>query len=125
MLTMQAVFLPQDTVIGNSNIDSQDQSLSTRTFTVVETQDGGWNVKVDMSLHIEGILFPPEENSLADPIAWLGHGSMFQGHAELKISGEEIARLSEVDAARFIDETEVPAVDVEASVVYDLKPRAD
>ena len=118
-----ATTLPQDKEVGTTNIDSQDQSITKRNFTIVETQDGGWHVSVDMAIHIEGILFPPEENLRTDSIVWLGHGSMFHGHAELKISGEEIARLSEVDAARFIDETEVPAVDVEASVVYDLKPR--
>jgi hypothetical protein len=120
-----ATTLPQDKEVGNTNIDSQDQSITKRNFTIVETQDGGWHVSVDMAIHIEGILFPPEENLRTDSIVWLGQGSMFHGRAELTISGEEIARLSEVDAARFIDETEVPAVDVEASVVYDLKPRAD
>ena len=120
-----ATTLPQDKEVGTTNIDSQDQSITKRNFTIVETQDGGWHVSVDMAIHIEGILFPPEENLRTDSIVWLGQGSMFHGRAELTISGEEIARLSEVDAARFIDETEVPAVDVEASVVYDLKPRAD
>ena len=118
-----ATTLPQDKEVGTTNIDSQDQSITKRNFTIVETQDGGWHVSVDMAIHIEGILFPPEENLRTDSIVWLGQGSMFHGRAELTISGEEIARLSEVDAARFIDETEVPAVDVEASVVYDLKPR--
>ena len=120
-----ATTLPQDKEVGNSNIDSQDQSITKRNFTIVETQDGGWHVSVDMAIHIEGILFPPEENLRTDSIVWLGQGSMFHGRAELTISGEEIARLSEVDAARFINETEVPAVDVEASVVYDLKPRVN
>lgn len=125
ILTEQALFLPQDTVAGTINVNTYDQSMSKRVFTIVETQDGGWKVNVDMSMHIDGILFPPEENSQTDSIAWLGQGSMFHGHAELKISGEEIARLSEVDAAKFIDETEVPAVDVEASVAYDMKPRVN
>jgi hypothetical protein len=125
ILTEQALFLPQDTVAGNINVNTYDQSMSKRVFTIVETQDGGWKVNVDMSMTLQGIAFAPKENSRTDPIVLLGQGSMFHGHAEFKISGEEIARLSEVDAARFIDETEVPAVDVEASVVYDLKPRVN
>jgi hypothetical protein len=125
ILTEQALFLPQDTVAGNINVNTYDQSMSKRVFTIVETQDGGWKVNVDMSMTLQGIAFAPKENSRTDPIVLLGQGSMFHGHAEFKISGEEIARLSEVDAARFIDETEVPNVDVEAAIVYDLKPRAD
>jgi hypothetical protein len=122
---MVATSLPSENKFELSIVDACDQTATKREFTIVETQDGGWHVNVDLKLSIDGIVFPPEKDPTKDTVVWLGSGSALRGHVDMKISGDEIARLSEVDADNFINEREAPIIDVEAAVAFDMKPQAN
>ena len=125
LASLVALSLPSENKFELSVVDAFDKTATKREFTIVETQDGGWHVNVDMELSIDGIMFPPEKDPTKDTVLWLGSGSALRGHVDMKISGEEIARLSEVDAENFIEEREAPVIDVEAAVAFNMKPKVN
>jgi hypothetical protein len=125
LVSLVATSLPQETKFEIGVVDGQDKTLTRREFTIVETQDGGWHVNVDLKMSIDAIVFPLEKDSNIDTTIWLGSGSALNGHLDMTISAEEIARLSEVDASNFIAEKEAPNVNVEAAVVFNLTPKVD
>lgn len=125
LATLVATSLPQETKFGIGIVDGRDKTLSRREFTIVETQDGGWHVNVDLEMSIDAIIFPPEKDSNIDTTIWLGSGSALNGHLDMTISAEEIARLSEVDASNFIAEREATNINVEAAVAFNLTPKVD
>jgi hypothetical protein len=125
LVSLVATSLPQETKFEIGVVDGQDKTLMRREFTIVETQDGGWHVNVDLEMSIDAIVFPLEKNSNIDTTVWFGSGSALNGHLDMTISAEEIARLSEVDASNFIAEREAPNVNVEAAVVFNLTPKVD
>ena len=125
LATLVATSLPQETKFGIGIFDGRDKTLTRREFTIVETQDGGWHVNVDLKMSIDAIMFPPENDSNIDTTIMLGSGSALNGHLDMTISAEEIARLSEVDASNFIAERETTNINVEAAVVFNLTPKVD
>lgn len=121
LLYMVAVILPQDNGIAPAHVFADQNG---RSFSVSETADGGWDIRCDMTMSLACIVFPPD-NALADTELRLGPGSKLDGEIDIKLSREEIARLSQCDAADYSAEKIVPDLQVEASIAYTATPQMD
>ena len=118
---MVATILPQDTGISPAHVFADQNG---RSFSVSETADGGWDIRCDMTMSLACIVFPPD-NALADTELRLGPGSKLDGEIDIKLSREEIERLSQCDAADYSAEKIVPDLQVEASIAYTATPQMD
>ena len=121
LLYMVAAILPQDNGISPAHVFADQNG---RSFSVSETADGGWDIRCDMTMSLACIVFPPD-NALADTELRLGPGSKLDGEIDIKLSREEIERLSQCDAADYSAEKIVPDLQVEASIAYTATPQMD